>query len=98
MIEWVHPGLIFILGIIPVFFLRGRYKDVYLLAVPVAAFISVASMDPGVYGVVPFMDFKLTFGRVDRLSLVFGYIFTIMAFIGTLYGIHIKKRREPVVL
>ena len=97
MIEWAHPGLIFILGIFPVFFLRGRYKDVYLLLVPIAAFISVVSMDPGVYGVVPFMDFKLTFGRVDRLSLVFGYIFTIMAFIGTLYGIHIKKRREPVV-
>ena len=96
MIEWVHPGLIFIIGIIPIFFLRGRFKDIYLLLVPIAAFVSVASMDPGVYGVVPFMEYDLVFGRVDRLSLVFGYIFTIMAFIGTLYGMHLKKRREPV--
>ena len=41
MIEWANPGLIFILGAIPILFLKGRARDVYLLLVPVVAFIAV---------------------------------------------------------
>jgi multicomponent Na+:H+ antiporter subunit D len=36
----------------------------------------------------------LTFGRVDKLSLVFGYIMSLMAIIGTLYGLHVKRVAE----
>ncbi len=96
MIEWFHPGLIFIFAVVPLLFLKGRVRDVYLICVPIAAFIAVTNVSEGVYGQVRFMDFTLTFGRVDRLSLIFGYIFCIMAFIGVVYGLHIKKRREPV--
>ena len=96
MIEWIHPGLIFIFGSILIPFLKGRVRGAYLLMLPILAFVAVVSMSHGVHGVVNFMDYTLVFGRVDKLSLVFGYIFTIMAFIGVLYGLHVKKSGEPV--
>lgn len=91
MIEWAHPGVILILGSLLVPFLKGRIKQMYLLALPVAGFIAVAYAPQGVHGVVRFLSHDLVFGRVDRLSLVFGYIFNIMAFIGIVYGLHVKK-------
>ena len=96
MIEWIHPGLILIFGSILIPFLKGRVRSAYLLLLPVLAFVAVISMSHGVHGVVNFMDYTLVFGRVDKLSLVFGYIFTIMAFIGVVYGLHVKKSGEPV--
>ncbi|MCR4286473.1 MAG: Na+/H+ antiporter subunit D, partial [Deltaproteobacteria bacterium] len=88
MIEWVHPGLILIVGAILVPFLKGTVKQAYLLLLPIAAFIAVVYMSPGMHGEARVLDYLMTFGRVDRLSLVFGYIFTIMAFIGMVYGLH----------
>ena len=37
-----------------------------------------------------FLDWTLIFGRVDRLSTVFGYIMSLMCILGTLYGLHVK--------
>ena len=33
---------------------------------------------------------KLTFGRVDSYSMIFGFIMALMAIIGTIYGLHVK--------
>lgn len=96
MVEWVHPAAIFIFGTILIPFLKGNVRSIYLLLLPVAAFIAVVTMTPGIHGVIRFMGFELTFGRVDRLSLVFGYIFTIMAFVGAVYGLHAKKSGEAI--
>ena len=96
MIEWVHPGLILIVGAVLVPFLKGTVKQAYLLLLPIAAFIAVVYMSPGMHGEARVLDYLMTFGRVDRLSLVFGYIFTIMAFIGMVYGLHVKKDGEHI--
>ena len=96
MSELFHPALIFILGCVPIPFLKKGVRDVYLLLIPIAAFMALLNMTEGTYGVVHFMDYELVFARVDKLSLVFGYIFAIMAFIGVVYGLHVKKGREPI--
>ncbi|MBI5238499.1 MAG: Na(+)/H(+) antiporter subunit D [Deltaproteobacteria bacterium] len=96
MIEWAHPGLILIIGAILVPFLKGGVKQTYLLLLPAAAFIAVAYMPLGVHGEVRVLDYLMTFGRVDRLSLAFGYIFTLMAFIGMVYGLHVKNDGEHI--
>jgi len=41
--------------------------------------------------VVQFMDWTLTFGRVDALSMVFAYIMTLMCIIGSIYGMHVEE-------
>jgi multicomponent Na+:H+ antiporter subunit D len=34
------------------------------------------------------------FGRVDRLSTVFGYIMSLMCILGSLYGLHVKENAQ----
>ncbi|MCA1788067.1 MAG: Na+/H+ antiporter subunit D, partial [Desulfobacteraceae bacterium] len=91
---WLHPGLILMAGALALPLVKGRHFRPYLLLVPLLAFGAVMMMPQGVYGVFPFLEWDLTFGRVDRLSLVFAYIMTLMCIIGTLYGLHVDNPFE----
>ncbi len=94
MIGWIHPGLIFILGALMIPVLRGTAKKVYLLALPIAALADIVWFSGGIPFTtwqIQFENFVLTLGRVDQLSLVFAYIFTIAALCMTLYALHIRE-------
>jgi multicomponent Na+:H+ antiporter subunit D len=45
---------------------------------------------------VRFLDYNLVFGRVDRLSLLFGYIYHLISFIIILYALHLKDDIQHV--
>jgi multicomponent Na+:H+ antiporter subunit D len=92
--DFLHPAFILIVGALLLPFFRGPLKRPYLVIVPALAFLSVLYMQNGTYGVVPFMDWELTFGRVDALSKIFGYIMTLMCIIGTVYGLHVEDPKE----
>jgi multicomponent Na+:H+ antiporter subunit D len=96
MFEWVHPGLLLILGAWVVFFLKGRARNLAILLLPVGALASCLSMSLGTYGKVRFLGLDLVFGRVDQLSLVFSYVFSIMAVIGVVYALHVKNTSQHV--
>ncbi len=90
MINPVPPAFIFMAGALGVPILKGRLKAAYLLMLPVLAFVNLLAMDNGTYWIVPFLGQDLIFGRVDRLSLVFGYVFVLITFIGAMYALHVK--------
>ena len=94
--EWVHPGLLLILGAWTLPFLRGRVKRLAMLLLPAAALVLCLRMTPGIYGEVNFLGLDLVFGRVDRLSLIFSYVFSIMAFLGMVYALHVKDDAQHV--
>lgn len=96
MTNLIHPSAIFIVGALFVPLIKGRLKSVYLLLLPVVAFIILVKMPEGKYWIVHFLDYDLIFGRVDRLSMVFGYIFTIITFIGTLFALKVKDDLQHV--
>ena len=89
-VEWVHPGLLLILGAWVLPFLKGRVRQAAMLVLPAAAFVDCILMTPGTYGVASFLGQDLVFGRVDGLSLVFSYVFSIMAFVGMVYALHVE--------
>ena len=93
-IQFLHPSVLYILGglLIPLF--KGKVKQGYMLAVSLLAFFAVVVMPYGTYGVYEFLNWKLTFGEVDKLSKVFAYIFTIIGVIGVIYSIHVKNDGE----
>ena len=95
-LEWIHPGLLLILGAWGLLFLKGRVKRVAMLLLPAAALIDCLLMTPGTYGVTSFLGQELVFGRVDSLSLVFSYVFSLMAFLGMVYGLHVKDDDQHV--
>jgi multicomponent Na+:H+ antiporter subunit D len=91
-INFIHPALIMILGALFLPVVRGPFRRPYLFLIPLLTFVDVLylSQHPGTYGVVQFLDWELTFGRVDRLSMIFGFIMSLMAIIGTIYGLHVE--------
>ena len=95
-LEWVHPGLLLILGAWLLPFLKGRVKRVAMLILPAAALIDCLLMKPGTYGVTSFLGQDLVFGRVDRLSLVFSYVFSLMGFLGMIYALHVEDDSQHV--
>ena len=96
MTDAVPPVIIFVVGALLVPFIKGRWKSAFLLAIPVAGLINLISIGEGTHWVVGFLDYRLIFGRVDRLSLLFGYIFHIISFIAILYSLHVKDDIQHV--
>ena len=95
-LEWVHPGLLLILGACLMPFLKSRVKRTAMLILPAAALIDCLLMKPGTYGEMSFLGQNLVFGRVDRLSLVFSCVFSLMAFLGMIYALHVEDDFQHV--
>jgi len=93
---WIHPALIFLIGGALLPLIPQAARKSWLLLVPILAFARIVTMSPGTFGELHFGNWTLTFGRVDRLSQVFGYIMGLMAVIGTLYGLHVKRTAEHI--
>ncbi len=96
MIDPVPPALIFIIGALIVPFFKGKLKSAYLLFLPVLGFVNLISIPEGNNWIVGFLDYNLVLGRVDRLSLIFGYIFHLISFIAILYSLHVKDDLQHV--
>ena len=89
--SWVHPSLFYFIGslLFPLF--KGKTKKFFILLIPVLSIIDVALMREGVYGGYHFLNISITLGRVDKLSLIFAWVFTIMSFLGALYALHVEE-------
>jgi multicomponent Na+:H+ antiporter subunit D len=94
--EWVHPGLVLIAGAWLVPLLGGRAKRLVMVLLPAIALVDCILMAPGIYGKVPFLGQELVFGRVDRLSLLFSYVFTLLTLIGMIYSLHVDDDAQHV--
>lgn len=91
MINSVPPAAIFIIGSLFVPLLRGRAKSAYLLLIPILGFINLLTVKHGSYLQVEFLGYTLKLLYYDRLSLLFGYIFHIIAFLTLLYALSEKN-------
>jgi len=95
-ISFMHPAAIMIVGALLLPLFRGPFRKPYMILIPLLTFIDVLYLSghPGTYGVLQFMDWELTFGRVDRLSMIFAFIMSLMAIIGTIYGMHVEDEYQ----
>ncbi|MFQ5586984.1 MAG: Na(+)/H(+) antiporter subunit D [Thermodesulfobacteriota bacterium] len=96
MTNTVPPAAVFIIGALLIPLLKGRVKSAYMLLLPVLGFINLISTPAGTHWVVHFLDFEVVLGRLDGLSLLFGYIFHIISFITVIYILHVKRDVEYV--
>jgi len=90
MLNAVPPAVIFLVGALFVPLFRGRLKSAYLLLVPLIAGLDLVFLPYGPSWDTLFLDYRLILCRVDRLSLAFGYVFVLIAFIGIIYALHLK--------
>ena len=93
---FMHPATMFIIGalLLP---LAKKFKvqKVWLVLIPLIAFIQIQYL-PESFGKVEWLGFDLQFGRVDKLTMVFLHVFTLMALIGSIFGLHVKESGQHV--
>ncbi len=91
--SFTNPAVWFIGLALLLPFLKGKNWWRYVLPVPaVIAFFAVSTAHTGTYGTMSYLGTNLITGRVDKLSIVFGNVFAIQAFIGMIYAFHMKEK------
>lgn len=88
MIDVLPPGTLMVLGALLVPLVPKAVRKFYLLALPIVSFVHLLGIPIGTYGYITIFDYTLQVVRVDKLSLVFGYIFHLASFISVIYGLH----------
>ena len=93
----IHPTTWFLGGAVLLPFLdkKEKLKKTVLIGIPLIAFTIIHWL-PESFGQVSYLGFDLVFGRVDQLTRVFLHVFTIMAVIGCIYGLHVKETGQHV--
>jgi len=67
-----------------------------LLIVPVLGLVSLLSYSTGNHVVLDVLGFELTFVRLDKLSQIFGIIFSIAAFLAAIYAWHVRDKVQQI--
>lgn len=96
MIDFLPPAFIYVCGALLVPLLPGRIKTVYLLMLPVLSFVYLVNIPPETSLHLDFLGFDLVPFKVDRLSLIFAYIYHLISLIGIIYCLNMKSDLESV--
>jgi Formate hydrogenlyase subunit 3/Multisubunit Na+/H+ antiporter, MnhD subunit len=94
--SFIHPALGFLALALILPVLPGRQWKWLLLLPPVIAIWSIFTVEPGVYGMVPYLGQQMIWGRVDKLSIVFAQVFAIMSLIGMFYALHVEDKAQHI--
>ena len=91
MLSSLPPFALFFIGAVAVGFTKGLPRKVLVLAIPLLGGLNLwFNVDPGVHLQFQFLgEYTLTPFRADKLSLLFGYLFHLAAFLGFLYALHL---------
>ena len=95
MIE-IPPFLPFFIGALIAAFTRGHLRSAILVAVPVISALHLWTVPEGIHLQFAFLDYQLAPYRVDKLSLMFGYVFHIASFIAIIYSLHVRDTVQQV--
>ena len=90
------PFLIFYIGALLAALTRGPVRSAVMLAIPLVGAANLIGLDSGSPGTLSLFDYTLTWLRVDRLSLLFGYLFHLAAFIAIIFSLHLKDTTQHV--
>ena len=94
LLESLPPGLIMITGGLVIALLRGRAQQVWLVLVPVLSALHLLSLPQSTQLYLTLFDYQLMPVRLDKLSLVWGYVFHLAAVLSAIYAVHVKDRTQ----
>ena len=95
MIE-VPPFVPFFIGAVIAAVTRGTVRNIVMILVPTLSAIHLIMVPSGLHLQFAFFDYQLMPYRVDKLSLMFGYVFHLAAFIAIIYSLHVKDTVQQV--
>jgi len=107
--SWIHPGLVIGIGGFLIPFIPWKsVKQAYFLALPLAGLLILVLTSMGYFGTipawpaalhkwnVPFLQYTLDIVRINKLSVLFGYVYVIAAFCMNIYALGVKNDWEHV--
>jgi multicomponent Na+:H+ antiporter subunit D len=92
----VAPFVIFFIGGALAAVTRGRVRQALLLVVPLVGAVNMALLPEGDHGQLHLFDYTLVLIRVDKLTVVFGYVFHLAALLGAIYSLHVRDTVQHV--
>jgi len=109
LVSWIHPGLVICFGglLIP-FIPWRRVKLAYFLLLPIIGLGILISTSMGLFGTippwpealhkwnVPFLQYTLDIARINKMSILFAYVYVIAAFCMNIYALGVKNDWEHV--
>jgi multicomponent Na+:H+ antiporter subunit D len=93
----VPPGLVFVVGALALAAAPRRLRTALVLATPLAAGAVLLVLEHGPGPQFELYGYALQPVRVDRLSLAFGYVFVIAAFLSGVYGLRTMRAGEQAI-
>ena len=91
----LHPALFLLLGSLLIPLARGRVRQGLTLVLPVLGFVNLLYLETGTVWITAFAGYELTTLRADKLSMLFGYLFHVAAFIASVYALHVEDGLQP---
>lgn len=90
------PPFIYLLAALVCPVLAPRWRALLLLGIPVVSLLVMLTYATGLHAQLQVIGFELTFMRVDKLSMIFGIIFSIAALLAGLYAWHVRDTVQQV--
>ena len=92
----IPPFLPFFIGALIAAVTRGTLRNVIMVAIPIVGALHLWMVPDGIHLQFAFLEYQVTPYRVDKLSLMFGYVFHIAAFIAIIYSLHVRDTVQQV--
>ncbi len=109
MTDWIHPGVIIFLGAFLIPWMKWKtVRLAYFLLLPLLGLALLLLTSSGYFGQIPawpdalhhwqipFLEYTLELGRIDKMTMVFAYIYLIAGFCMNLYALGVKNNWEHV--
>lgn len=90
------PFIPFFIGALIATVTRGALRGAIMVAVPILSAFHLWMVPEGIQLQFAFLDYQLIPYRVDKLSLLFAYVFHIAAFIAIVYSLHVRDTVQQV--
>lgn len=95
--ELLTPALAYVGGaIFAPFIVSERLRQIFMLTIPVLALAVFWNLPEGTYAAFNYMNMHFGLMRVDKLSRIFGLIFSLAAFISILYAWHVQDKLQQI--
>ena len=75
---------------------RGLLRGTIMVIIPIVSALHLWMVPEGIHLQFTFLEYHLHPYRVDKLSLLFGYVFHIAALIAIIYSLHVRDTMQQV--
>ena len=96
MSEMILPGLILIIGGLLLPLIPGKAKKIFAVLLPIISCAHLCMLPADLLLETTMFGYTLLPVRVDKLSLVWGYVFHLAALISVIYQLHVKDTIQDV--